>query len=48
MQAKFADFSEITRISVIKFRTFVSDENAANFSASTVLMSAKFRKQCDE
>ena len=37
MQTKFATISEITRISAIKFRTFVSDENAA-----------KFRKQCDE
>ena len=31
MQTKFATISEITRISAIKFRTFVSDENAAKF-----------------
>ena len=31
MQTKFAEISEITRISAIKFRTFVSDENAAKF-----------------
>ena len=31
MQTKFAEISETTRISAIKFRTFVSDENAAKF-----------------
>ena len=36
MQAKFAEISEITRISAIKLRTFASDEKAA-----------KFRKQGD-
>ena len=31
MQTKFDETSEITRISVMKLRTFVSDEKAANF-----------------
>ena len=31
MQTKFAEISEITRISAMKFRTFLSDENAAKF-----------------
>ena len=47
MQTKFAEIREITRISAIKLRTFASDEKAANFFASIVLMSAKFRKQGD-
>ena len=44
MQAKFAEISEITRISAIKMRTFVLDKMRRNFGASIVLMSAKFRK----
>ena len=31
MQTKFAEISEITRISAIKLRTFASDEKAAKF-----------------
>ena len=31
MQTKFAEISEITRISVMKLRTFASDEKAAKF-----------------
>ena len=31
MQAKFAEISEITRISAIKLRPFASDEKAAKF-----------------
>ena len=31
MQSKFAEISEITRISAIKLRTFASDEKAAKF-----------------
>ena len=31
MQMKFAEISETTQISAIKFRTFVSGENAAKF-----------------
>ena len=42
MHAKFAEISEITRISAIKMRTFVSERRI--FCASIVIMSAKFRK----
>ena len=43
MQTKFAEISEITRISAIKLRTFASDEKAAKFRC-IYCVSAKCRR----